>query len=271
LFGRSLNYILDKIFFVNPPFVALENSDAMTRSLPSADIVEVGTTIQFDANAIHNVGLIASADGTPAVQLVGDAESFTFTDFTGTVTGPIPWTSNAQNFIGDAAPALFGANTLSCAIPWAFGTGNYFWQDGVRSLAFEFQRLSGDAVVTNTVTGEYGAFYGSGDLVSVPTNIAEIRALPIQLIDGVGRTTILKTLPAGDVVMYFYLPQIGYAVESIFNDEQGSLYVTSDFATQVVAMEDAAGVPLNYIEYRLDIGGIGFLENQTYSIKIIAF
>jgi len=268
LFGRSVNYILDKIFFVNPPFVALDNGDIMTRTLPVDLRVEVGTTIQFDVNAVHSVGVIASADGTPSVQLVGDADSFTFTDFTGTVT-PVPFTTNVQNFIGEIAPALFGNNTVTCDIPYGVGNGAYFWADGVRSLAFEFQRLSGNALVAETILGEYGAFYGSGALASIPTTPAEIRLLPIQLIDQVEGIRFEMTVPFGDVEMYFYVPDI-YTVVSVFHNVHSNLFVLPDFIQTPVPMEDGAGVPIGYIEYKLEIGGVGFLTDETYIINIEA-
>jgi hypothetical protein len=252
---------------VNPPFISLENSDGMILNSPGP-IVEVGSALQFDVDALHIKGILTSGNAFPSQELVGNVVEYVFTDFTGTITN-YPGPANAQNHVGDSSPALLGENTMSCLITYEAGVGFYFWQDNTRSLAFEQDRLGAAPTVDQIVLAEYQAFYGSGALGSAPTTPAGIRALSSEFIDQVDGAEFQMTVPIGDVEMYFYIPDI-YTLDTVFHNRHSSVYVGIDFTQTPIAMEDGGAVPIGYTEFKLVIGGIGFLEEETFIININA-
>jgi len=267
---RLIDDLLDDIFFTDPPFIFIDQGNAMQKNTPVDDIIEVGTPLGFDVDAAHLKGFIGSPNGAPLVEFAGDATKFTFTDWDLTVTEyPAP-PGNIQNHIGVVPPATLGDLEITCDIEWELGVGAYFDENGMENHAFEPQRGPGAAQVVTSVAARYLGWFGSGALLSAPIDSATVRALPDPVFLGIDSEGGFSfTVPAGTVEAYFYLPTSANDVQ-LFHDLQTNTYLTSGLVKSTFNVNDANGDPVSYDSYVLTIGGIGYLEDALFKVTSIA-
>ncbi len=262
----TFNELFDRIFFVNPPEIVLNSSNISSLTLPVEDEVEIGSTIHFEATAIHIEGAINSANGSPQVELTGEANQFEFTDDSGVQT--IPATSNGQAYIGLDFEVVPGANSLLIQIDWDQGNGPYFDEAGNEMNSFDTLRAAGATLIGESIPGLYKAFGGGG--AALPATPAEIRAEPSSFLDANNNGEFEFVIPAGSIWGFFFIPYDGGIhtadIAEVFPID--SLNLTTSFvATPSIPMEDGGGNPIDYERYEFDIGGVGYLEDTT--IKVI--
>ncbi len=262
--GLSTVEIFDDIFFTDYPTFA-DSFRSLIKNSPD-NIVEIGEAASFDITASHNPGIIGSADGSPAVPVKGDAIQYVFTDWDGSET-VIPATGNTQNFNGTVFNVPAGITEASCEILYGEGIGPYYNEKGREVHGYDSRRDGGSENLITSVTGRYNSFYGSGAVGSAPIDSAGVRALDSELFsEGVDVGIFDVTLAAGVPELYFFVPE-GKIVE-VLNTKQEFGYVTSSFVVSPIVVNDGGGNPVNYESWVLPVGGIGFLEDQSYTIRV---
>lgn len=264
--GFTLTKFIDKMLFISNP-TSVNNSATYVITDPSASTVEVGTTVNWAADATYNAGSITDGDGTPTIDLTGAPNKYTFTNPSGS-TADYNTVNLAQSHT-DAAPyeILFETISPQMEVFYDAGTGTYLDSAGNPSNIFDAARVAASFVRSDSTIGRYNAWDGSGSENDAPTDSAGVRALGSKrFLSGSNTGSFSISIPATTQEVFFFVPA-GKNVKVLYV-ESSNADVTGSFIKTTFDVDDAAGNPVSYDSYVSFIGTGGFPEIATYNVTV---
>ena len=250
---------------ISPELDPTKTDNYVTISGYPTGILENGALLDFTLTETYNRGAIQSINGA-SIDYTGDQDTYEFSGDHITVDGDVDTTAST--------------NTWEVSVDYSAGSGDYYTSRGNVSDIFDSIHLN-SGTITNTVTiYSYHRYYYFSSGSTLP--VYDIRGLIVTekpgrtdniynhysannaLNTNTGLFTFYYDVESGKSFTGFYF-QGNVKEHTVYNMDTNSSISTS--ATTFTSIDNAAGDPVTYTKYEIDLGA-GFSDWQTFKVII---
>ena len=267
--GSDLRDFINQL--IRPLMLPTKANNYVTLNGVTATTMEIGSSYITTLTSPYNKGLIHSKDTprSPSIALTG-GKVFSY------------YTGNDVNGDTGIVVTYIVAGTQTWSVSTTYDAGNineyYYDSNGERSDIFDATPVGDNSRGSGTVgalsasiTGKYKYFTYAGSHLTVPDTSLEIRNESTG--GGFYPTSAFTiTIPVKNRGVAFYIPKQSGTQKTIkvTNRESSGADVTGTFNSVgiEIAVEDARGAPVIYLQYKTDLGGIGYKKVIHYDVSL---